>query len=183
MKPQFADGMSERTFTPQREARGLGCASECQNPAGTSGTIARLNEICRRLQAGQPLGEDLALWLSGSLRTFLEQQNKSLQDAFGLRFPRGGIPWWREEAMRERDAALRELAQTFLADMSTNAKAEHIHKAAKRYAATSWRFDKRCETVPQGYEGTPRAPMWVAFKSGAPMPLGVRQLRNILAEA
>jgi hypothetical protein len=35
--------------------------------------------------------------------------------------------------------------------------------------------------MPETYEGTPLEFLWRAFKSGAPMPIGERQLRRILA--
>jgi hypothetical protein len=34
--------------------------------------------------------------------------------------------------------------------------------------------------MPPRYRGTEREFVWRAFKSGAPMPLGERQLRNIV---
>ncbi len=111
MGMQLTDQVNEHTLTP---AHGGGYFRREPNGAiaiSVSATIARLNEVCQRLQAGQPLSQDLALWLSGALRNFLEQRNRSMREAFGLRFPRGGVPWWREEAMRKRDAALRDLAR------------------------------------------------------------------------
>jgi hypothetical protein len=35
--------------------------------------------------------------------------------------------------------------------------------------------------MPPAYAGTPKEFLWQAFQSGAPMPLGERQLRNIVA--
>jgi hypothetical protein len=34
--------------------------------------------------------------------------------------------------------------------------------------------------MPSHYEDTIKQPLWLAFKSGATMPIGERQLRNIL---
>jgi hypothetical protein len=35
--------------------------------------------------------------------------------------------------------------------------------------------------MPARYTGTKYAYLWRAFRSGAPMPLGMRQLQNVLA--
>ena len=43
------------------------------------------------------------------------------------------------------------------------------------------RIDRERAKMPAAYEGTPKQPLWEAFQSGAPMPLGERQLRNIIA--
>ena len=79
-------------------------------------TIENLREISRRCAAGQPLSEDLSRWLGTSLESFLDHRCRSVDDALGLRFPQGGVPWWREEAIRERDIALRGLAARFHAE-------------------------------------------------------------------
>ena len=42
-------------------------------------------------------------------------------------------------------------------------------------------FDRNRDEMPQAYQRTPKEWIWLAFKSGAAMPLGERQLRNILA--
>jgi hypothetical protein len=144
-------------------------------------TIDNLREIARRCLAGEPLGEDLAEWLGGSLKSYLEQAYRSVDDALGLHFPPGGIPWWREEAIRLRDAALRELAEHFYGEFSPCGRAREISTIANRYAASSWRFDQSREAMPSRYEGSPKEYLWRAFKSGATMPIGERQLRNIIA--
>ena len=51
----------------------------------------------------------------------------------------------------------------------------------RRYAASTWRFDRNNDDMPAHYAGTPKECLWRAFKSSAPMPIGERQLRNILA--
>ena len=144
-------------------------------------TIENLREISRRCAAGQPLSEDLSRWLGTSLQSFLEHRCRSVDDALGLRFPQGGVPWWREEAIRERDIALRGLAARFHAESSTAAQAKRIHTLMLRYAASAWRHDRLREAMPERYAGGPHGYLWRAFKSGAAMPIGERQLRNILA--
>ena len=72
-------------------------------------TIQQLHEIAKRCLSGMPLDDGLARWLGASLDRFLNHRARTIEDAMGLRFPRGGVPWWMEEAIRKRDAALREL--------------------------------------------------------------------------
>jgi len=58
-----------------------------------------------------------------------------------------------------------------------------MHTRAVRYGASAWRHDRGVGEMPRAYAGTDREPLWRAFRSGAPMPLGERQLRNIIAGA
>ncbi len=64
--------------------------------------IDSLREIARRCLAGQPLEDHHSRWLGRSLDKFLNQSCRSIEEAFGLHMPKGGIPWWREEAIRKR---------------------------------------------------------------------------------
>ena len=140
--------------------------------------IRVLAQLCR---SRQPLPESLSAWLANSLQSFLDQRVPSLNDAFGIRNARGGIPWRVEASNRARDAALRTLAMHFLCDLSISAQAKRIHQMTVRYAAGNWRFDRDCEAMPPGYAGQAQEYIWRAFKSGATMPLCTRQLRTILA--
>lgn len=142
--------------------------------------IDRLRDIARRCGDGQPLNEDQALWLGTCLEKFLSHQTTSIYKALGLRFPRGGVPWWLEEAIRKRDAALRELAARHFAEHSTTGCAHRLYRLSRRYAAAGWRSDRECTEIPARYVGTPHEQLWHAFKSGAAMPIGERQLRIIL---
>jgi hypothetical protein len=67
-----------------------------------------------------------------------------------------------------------------MADLSISAQAGRIHQLSSRYAASAWRFDRERTEVPASYRGTPHEMLWLAFKSGATMPLCKRQLRTIL---
>ena len=142
--------------------------------------IDNLREIARRCVSGEPLDEDLSSWLGRSLEDYLSQGCQSIEEALGLKFPRGGIPWWREEAIRVRDGALRDLSRLFYPDCTPCARAREIWTVASRYAASTWRFDNELEAMPEHYLGTQHEFLWQAFKSGAAMPIGERQLRNIL---
>ncbi len=164
-----------------RDHRSNGSAGPEKAATGIFASIDNLREIMGRCLEGEPLDHDLAEWLGEAVEGYLTRQFRTLEEALGLVFPRGGIPWWREEAIRKRDAALRYLAETFHDDVATGTQAREIWTAAKRYAASAWRFDCDSDDMPEYYAGTQKECLWQAFKSGAPMPLGERQLRNILA--
>jgi len=140
----------------------------------------RLEEIATRCQAGLPLPLDHSYWLAEAIDSFLGKGAASLEEALGLRYGRGGVPWWREKALRERDAALRELADECFADMSICKRSREIATLATRYGASAWRHDRDGRDMPKAYAGTPREYLWRAFRSGGTMPLSERQVRNIV---
>ena len=143
--------------------------------------IEKLRRISRRLLAGEPLDLDHSEWLGSALQGFLQRKHPTTDDALGLRFAQGGVPWWREEAIRKRDAALRELGERFFPGISPHAQAQRICTLATRYAASAWRHDRDGEHLPSRYGGTAKEYLWRAFASGAAMPIGERQLRNVLS--
>jgi len=143
-------------------------------------TIEQLRDISQRCRAREQLSAEQLSWLGQVLSDFLSQRCHSVDEAFGLRFARGGVPWWREEAMRKRDAALRELASRHFAGLSVSAQASAIRLLAVRYAGSTWRFDRDRQSLPDGYAGGAHEWLWRAFYSGAPMPIGERQLRHVL---
>ena len=143
-------------------------------------SIHNLREITRRCLAGEQLDDELSRWLGASFLEFLERRSPTIDKALGLEFPRGGIPWWMEEAIRTQDAALRQLAERYLADRSLTAQSRQIRLLSCRYAASAWRHDRDRDDMPQCYAGTPNEHLWQAFQSGSAMPLGERQLRKIL---
>ncbi|MEE8173657.1 MAG: hypothetical protein V3T62_12075 [Alphaproteobacteria bacterium] len=143
-------------------------------------TIDHLRQIKQRCMAGEPLEAQQSEWLGDALAHFLDRRCTSMDDALGLRFGQGGMPWWREEANRLRDAALREIAQTYMQGLTKSAQARQIALLGLRYAASAWRFDHTSEDMPAHYQSTVKQPLWQAFRSGATMPIGERQLRNIL---
>lgn len=143
-------------------------------------SIENIRTVAQLCQSGQPLPQALSTWLASSLQSFLDSRASSLNDAFGVKNARGGIPWRTEAAIRVRDAALRQLAEKHLADESVSALATRIHQMSARYGASTWRFDCEREDMPAQYRGTAQELLWRAFKSGATMPLCARQLRKIL---
>lgn len=142
--------------------------------------IKNLRAIRERCHDGAPLDPSLSHWLAESLDRYLGHECASIDDALGLRQPRGGMPWWLVEAMYERDGALRDLADAVAGDGSVSTRAREVRRLTLRYAASAWRHDRTREAMPASYRDTAREFVWKAFSSGAPMPLGERRLRNIL---
>jgi hypothetical protein len=143
-------------------------------------TIDNLRDISRRALAAQPLSNEQLHWLGRSFADFLAHRVHSLDEAVGLKFARGGVPWWLEEALRKRDAALRELAARFHAGQSVSTQAKHILSTARRYAASAWPRDRELGAMPAHYAGREHEWLYRAFAAGAPMPIGERQLRHVL---
>src|SRR6266850_235001 len=112
-------------------------------------SINNMKTVAQLCRSQQPLPAPLAGWLAASLQSFLDQRSESLNDAFGLRNARGGVPWRTEAMIRSRDAALRRLARDHLGNLSLTAKAERIRQLSLRYAASSWRFDRERDEMPK----------------------------------
>jgi hypothetical protein len=142
-----------------------------------------LEVICRRCLAGEVLKPDEMSWLGQTLAAFISRRCRTMEEAMHLRVGRGGVSWRREHAIRRRDAALRELARRFHGQQCVSAQARTIRVLAVRYAATGWRRDRRLTAPPLHYSDAPYELLWRAFASGAPMPIGERRLRGILAPA
>ena len=142
--------------------------------------VERLREIVERCASGQPLREDLSRWLADSLGQFLEHQAASIEEALGIQSFRGGVPWWREEAIRKRDALLRILALRHFSELTVTQMAREIYRLACRYAESAWRFDRDREMMPERYRDTPLELLFRAFRQAAPMPVSERHLRTIL---
>ncbi len=143
-------------------------------------TIDNLREIKQRCVNGEPLDVNQSQWLGSALAHFLDHRCTSMDDALGLRFAQGGMPWWREEANRARDAALHNMVQIYLCGLSISAQAKQIALLSLRYAASAWCLNRDSEDMPEHYEETIKHPLWLAFRSGATMPIGECQMRNIL---
>lgn len=144
--------------------------------------IQHLREIAESCRNGRPLDGKLAAWLGLSLEQFLERRASSIDEALGVRGLQGGVPWWREEALRRRDRLLREFSACTFSHLSICAKARQIRLLALRYCATAWRFDRERDAMPEHYRNTAKEWIWRIFKAGAPMPVGERHLRTILAD-
>src|SRR5262245_42566499 len=103
-------------------------------------TIERLRNVCQRLLAD---GDSELRWLGSRLDEFLSHRCRSLEEALGFRFARGGMPWWREEATRKRDAALRALTKLYCREQRLSVQTKWVYEQAVRYAASAWRNDAR----------------------------------------
>ncbi|MGH6932256.1 MAG: hypothetical protein ACREEE_07460 [Dongiaceae bacterium] len=146
-------------------------------------TIDKLREISRRCLADESLSNEQLRWLGQSLTEFLSHRARSIDEALGLRFARGGVPWWLEEAIRKRDDALRQLTARNLLGLSVTAQARQIHAMSAAYHAAAWRVDQERSQMPANYCGMANEWLWRAFRSGAPMPISERQLRHVLGRA
>ena len=145
-------------------------------------TIDRLRDVSSFCRRGAALPTDLAGWLAAGIERFLGREARDLDGALGLIQAQGGIPWWREDAIRRRDAALRRLHALTCPTAGVTARARRIAELLRRYAGATWRIDREHAAMPPHYAGTTQEQLWRAFKSGAAMPLGERQLRTILGD-
>ena len=142
--------------------------------------IAALDEVRKCCQNDKPLPPELGDWLAGSIEKFLTKECDDLDTSFGIIQAHGGVPWWLERGIRQRDDALRRLAARHFSGMTVSAQARNICRLALRYEGTAWPRDARAGGMPQRYTGRPHAFLWEAFKSGARMPVSERHLRTIL---
>ena len=146
------------------------------------GNIQALEAIHSRCTDDLPLTPDLRDWLADAIGRYLEHSCDSLNEAFGLIQGHGGVPWWRERAIRERDAALRDLAGDHFSDLSVYARAKAVAEISERYQTTCWPRDRELDRMPARYNGTVKQQLWRAFQSGAKMPVSERRLRTLLAD-
>lgn len=143
-------------------------------------TINALDQVCKAYSKNHPLPDHLRDWVAGSIEKFLDNDCSDLNAAFGIQQGRGGIPWWREKAIRERNIAICELAEKYFSNQKPAMRARNIHILMERYETTSWPRDRQKVEMPGQYKGTPRELIWRAFRSGAKMPVSERHLRNLI---
>jgi hypothetical protein len=129
-----------------------------------------------------PLPRDLQNWLAESLGRYLGHDCDNLNEAFGVVQGHGGVPWWREREIRERDAALRALAHAHMGGLSVYARAKAVAEISERYETTCWPRDRRLDAMPGRYRGTAKEHLWRAFMSGAKMSVSERRLRTLLGD-
>ena len=146
------------------------------------GNIEALEAIHDHCTGNLPLTPDLRDWLAESISRYLGHDCGSLNEAFGVTQGHGGVPWWRERAIRQRDAALRDLAHAHFGELSVYARAKAVAEAAGRYQVTCWPRDRLLDGMPERYRGTPKEHLWRAFRSEAKMPVSERRLRTLLGD-
>ena len=100
-------------------------------------TIDRLRDLSTHCRRGEPLPPDLAGWLAAGIERFLGREAKDLDGALGLIQAQGGIPWWREDAIRRRDQALRRLWQSACPGAGITARARRVAELLKRGATVT----------------------------------------------
>ncbi len=140
-------------------------------------------EKLRRLVPVLEAGDAEARWLAECLCNYFDGAERGLTAdmALDLSPMPGAAAWWTAEAIEARDAALRDLATLFWPGRKVASQAFQIARLASRYATAAWRFDRDRPEMPARYVGTEAEHLWMAFKSGATMPLGKRQLQAVLA--
>lgn len=146
------------------------------------GNIETLHAIHTCCVQDRPLPETLRAWLASSLARYLDHDCDNLNEAFGVIHGHGGVPWWRERGIRQRDQALRGLAHAHYANHTVYARAREIAEISERYAATCWPRDRLLDEMPTRYSGTPKEYLWRAFRSDAKMPVSERRLRTLLTD-
>jgi len=142
--------------------------------------LRSIREIANRCLASEPLDDAQSRLVGAAFQEYIDHRFKTMDEALGLTFPRGGVPWWLEEAIETRNSALQELADRHFSDRTRAVQARAIHRLATRYQTTAWLRDKERSAMEPGYEDTPKEWLWRAFQSGAAMPISERQLRSIL---
>jgi hypothetical protein len=143
-------------------------------------SIEALSKVRQSCIADTPIPREIQLWLAGSIGRYLDHLTSDLDDAFGLNTGRGGVPWWLVRGIQERDTALRKLAAMYLPDLQIPTQARKIEMLSRRFASCNWQRDKDQKQMPKFYQGTYRECLWIAFQSGARMPLSERHIRNVL---
>ena len=146
------------------------------------GNIQALDNIRTRCSRGLPLPAELRRFLAEALGRYLEQDCGSLNEAFGVIQGHGGLPWWREQAIRERDAALTALSRNYFANQVPGKRAREVSRLSRRYASACWPRDRALDAMPAHYRGSPNEHLWRAFKSRAKMPISERHLRTLLGD-
>jgi hypothetical protein len=145
------------------------------------GNIETLHAIQSRCADDLPLSPELRCWLAESLDRYLGHSCDNLNDAFGVTQGHGGVPWWRERAIRRRDAVLRTLSREYYSELSVYGRAKAVAEISGRYNTTCWPRDRSLDEMPERYRGTPKEHLWGAFRSEAKMPVSERRLRTLLS--
>jgi hypothetical protein len=140
----------------------------------------RLNDIGHRCLAGETLTRDQIKWLGDSIAAFLDRNHSTIDEAMGLQAGRGGAASLRAQAIRNRDAALRELAGRYYPGLHLSAQARTIRMLTIHYGGMGWRRDRQLTAPPPYYADAPHELLWRAFAAGASLPISERRLRTIL---
>jgi hypothetical protein len=140
----------------------------------------RPNDDGRRCGASTTTTGETMDWFDDWIMAFLERNHGANDAPMGLRTVRAGTARRRAQAIRERDAALRELAGRYYPRLRLSAQARTIHMLTIHYAGTRWRRDRALTAPPPHYADAPYELLWRAFAAGAALPVSEPRLRAIL---
>lgn len=113
-------------------------------PDVTPSPIADLRRAVEVLEASSDPG---AKRTAARLRLYDERRGEvTLDRAAGLVPPPGRLPWWEQEALARRDAAIRTIRERHFRDLGVTQAAREIAVIGKRYATS----DGRTSRVPDG---------------------------------
>jgi hypothetical protein len=131
---------------------------------------------------GAALPEELLIWLARVLgaKDHRRAANEGAAPGLAGALPADGAAAHIAARHAARNAVLRALAQRFFPGVPVSIQAALIAVRAERYAQAQWPRYRDRARIPARDRHTPDEYLWAAFKSGAPMPLGKRDLRRIL---
>jgi hypothetical protein len=109
---------------------------------------AALARMMSRLERGEPLDPRDGVPFSIALRGYLSGLHSSLDEALGLQTLPGKRSARTVGRTAVRDSLLRECAVQCFPGLSRCQQAKRIIEAVRRYEASSWKFDRRLETMP-----------------------------------
>jgi hypothetical protein len=130
---------------------------------------AALARMMYRSERGEPLDPCDGVPFSIALRGYLSGLYFSLDEALGLQTLPGKRSARTVGRTAVRDTLLRECAARCFPGLSRCQQAKRIIEAVRRYEASSWKFDRRLETMPSGY-GSVREYAYRLCRLDVPMP-------------
>ncbi len=145
--------------------------------------IDRLRELLKVAESGE-LAE-LGDWLVPRLNNYFTGASAgvTLEQVFDLAVSPGRAPWWREEALKARDDAIRRLADQHFGALDLNGQADEILTAIRRYRGSRWRHDRSIDHMPESYAGTRSALLYETLRrGGGDAPESKKQVTRILSE-
>lgn len=142
--------------------------------------VARLRRIKAAAAAGQPLDPDDAAWLAAGLENYLGAacRGATLDQTLEVTALPFAAPWWEQQGLIDRRAALRELSR-LLARGSASGTAKAIATAAADYAAGRWPALAARPGPPAEDIGRPEEIFWRLHASGCRWPLAWRQIYDL----
>lgn len=107
-----------------------------------------IDRLRRLIDALPALGVD-GEWLAAALQRYLDEapNGVTLDESLGVATPRGGRPWWKAEALRQRDESIARLRDLVPAN-EFRSEALAIRAAAIRYRRTRYQSTPAADTDP-----------------------------------